>query len=107
MSWRAKTITAVNLCPTPVAVAVKYDDDKELPRYAGWQEIPPEASAEIHAGDGIPVVSYGPNYNFKVVHRNGNQRLPDPRRVDMQTTNIFDSLEAWWAETTRMRVACP
>jgi hypothetical protein len=107
MSWRAKTITAVNLCPTSVAISVKYIDDEDLPQVVGWQDIPPESSAEIHAGDGVPVVSYGPNYDFKVVHSGERQCLPDPRRVDMKTANIFDSPEAWWAQTTRIRVACP
>jgi len=107
MSWRAKTITAVNECPVPVAVAVTYRDKRDLPQTAGWQEVPAGATTKVHSGDGIPIVSYGPNYRYKVVRRTGSGSLVDPRRIDeMQTANIFNSPEAWWAETTRMRVAC-
>ncbi len=106
MSWRAKTITAVNACPQPVAVAIKYSDARAIPRTVGWQEIPAQSAAKIHPGNGEPIVSYGATFRYEVVPLNGAPRLPDPAAVPMKTENIFDTLDIWWSATTRMRVVC-
>ena len=107
LSWRAKTITVINRCPGPVTVTVSYRDQTDLPQATDWHEVPAGSSVELRSGDGKKALSYGARYDFKVFHGSASGQLPEPRRVeDMQSANIFTSPEAWWTETTRMRVAC-
>jgi hypothetical protein len=106
--WRAKPVLAVNNCPhLTLQIMVRYQDDGGEWRNSPWQQVAPHSSAFLASVRGTRLTSHGGSYFYKAYFTpQGAAGGNPPASATMNPVNVYNQLNAWWADQTKITLGC-